>query len=237
MRALSPVDILAIWDRGDRGDPVERALLVLSAVDPGTELAELAAFSIGERDRRLFAIREHTFGPEINARTACPHCGERVEFTLRRPTPDAADTAALTTEIDGIAIRFRRVTSADLRAVGHHGDAEEAALALARRCVEEARIGETAIDTLPPSVLAGLSERLSAADPDAEILLDLTCPACAGRWTAMFDIAAFLCSEIAVEAHRLMHQVHRLARAYGWREADILAMSRMRRQAYLEYCA
>jgi hypothetical protein len=31
-----------------------------------------------------------------------------------------------------------------------------------------------------------------------------------------------------------MREVHRLARVYGWREADILSMSASRRQFYLE---
>ena len=41
-------------------------------------------------------------------------------------------------------------------------------------------------------------------------------------------------AELATQAKRLLREVHFLARAYGWREADILAMSARRRQAYLE---
>ena len=33
---------------------------------------------------------------------------------------------------------------------------------------------------------------------------------------------------------RLLRQVHTLAMAYGWREIDILSMSALRRQVYLE---
>jgi hypothetical protein len=32
----------------------------------------------------------------------------------------------------------------------------------------------------------------------------------------------------------LLTEVHRLAQAYGWREAEILALSEARRHAYLE---
>ena len=39
---------------------------------------------------------------------------------------------------------------------------------------------------------------------------------------------------IAGRALRLLGHVHALARAYGWREADILAMSPARRQVYLD---
>jgi hypothetical protein len=48
------------------------------------------------------------------------------------------------------------------------------------------------------------------------------------------DIASYLWSEIHAWAGRMLRDVHALAAAYGWREADILAMSPWRRQAYLE---
>ena len=38
-------------------------------------------------------------------------------------------------------------------------------------------------------------------------------------------------------AQRLLMEVHLLARAYGWREADILGMSPARRNAYLQRVA
>ncbi|HEX2516118.1 MAG TPA: phage baseplate protein, partial [Chloroflexota bacterium] len=35
-------------------------------------------------------------------------------------------------------------------------------------------------------------------------------------------------------ARRLLREVHTLARAYGWREAEILALPGRRRQTYLD---
>jgi hypothetical protein len=72
------------------------------------------------------------------------------------------------------------------------------------------------------------------ADPQADVQLALTCPACGHQWEATFDIASFFWSEIDSWAHRILREVHTLASAYGWREADILAMSPQRRQLYLE---
>jgi hypothetical protein len=78
------------------------------------------------------------------------------------------------------------------------------------------------------------SERVAEADPLSETLLDLICAACGHPWQAALDIVSYLGREIAYEARRLLGDVHRLASAYGWREADILAMSPARRRAYLE---
>jgi hypothetical protein len=50
----------------------------------------------------------------------------------------------------------------------------------------------------------------------------------------IFDIASFFWTEIAAEAKRLLGEVHILASAYGWREADILSLNPLRRRFYLE---
>jgi len=87
---------------------------------------------------------------------------------------------------------------------------------------------------LPRAVVERLAERLAACDPWAESMLDLICPACRHQWTVLLDVAVFLWTAIRARAQRLLRDVHTLATAYGWREADILAMSSRRREAYLE---
>ncbi|MGH8523199.1 MAG: phage baseplate protein, partial [Gammaproteobacteria bacterium] len=71
------------------------------------------------------------------------------------------------------------------------------------------------------------------ADPQSNLQISLTCPACGHCWEALFDIVFFLWAEINHWAERTLRAVHLLARAYGWREADVLAMSPTRRQMYL----
>ena len=75
---------------------------------------------------------------------------------------------------------------------------------------------------------------MAAADPQADVELALSCPACGHAWPAAFDIASFLWTEVDAWARVLLHEIHALASAYGWREADILALSPRRRRAYLE---
>ena len=90
------------------------------------------------------------------------------------------------------------------------------------------------VDALPDSVTTSLAERMTECDPGAETLLNLDCPACGHRWQAPLDVAAFVWAEINALSRRLLREVQTLARAYGWREPDILTMSAVRRQAYLE---
>jgi hypothetical protein len=74
---------------------------------------------------------------------------------------------------------------------------------------------------------------MEALDPQADIRIALTCPQCGHGWNAQFDISGYLWTEIDQWAHQTLNAVHRLARAYGWSERDILELSPVRRQLYL----
>jgi hypothetical protein len=74
---------------------------------------------------------------------------------------------------------------------------------------------------------------MAEADSQADVRINLSCPACEHQWQAAFDVLSFFWSEITAWAHRILSDVHALAYAYGWREADILNMSPRRRRYYL----
>jgi hypothetical protein len=137
---------------------------------------------------------------------------------------------------DGLVLRFRLPNSQDLAALLDSQDPAAARGLLAQRCVLRAsRDGApVAASELPAEAMAGLARRMAECDPQAEVLLDLRCPTCEHCWQALFDIVAFFWAELAAQVKRLLREVHTLARAYSWREADILAMSARRRQFYLE---
>ena len=75
---------------------------------------------------------------------------------------------------------------------------------------------------------------MSLADPMAEILVNLPCPACGFDNNPHLDIGSFLWTEMEAHAKRLLLEVHLLASAYGWTEQAILSLSGQRRAAYLE---
>ena len=87
---------------------------------------------------------------------------------------------------------------------------------------------------LTPEEVGGLAKAREEHDPQAEVVLTFTCPACQHGWQALFDVGTFFWTEVASAARRLLREVDALARAYGWSEAAILALSPARRQAYME---
>ena len=128
----------------------------------------------------------------------------------------------------GFEVSARVPCSLDLAAIENFPDAESARQALLTRCISGAW------RELPDSVLDAVVKRMSETDPQADVRFALECPACEHRWTALFDIVSYLWREIDVWARRVLRDVHTLASAYGWSEAEILSLSAWRRQFYLE---
>lgn len=240
---LTASDILRIWEWGIDQSPLHRALAILSVVYPDVALTQLAELSIGGRDAHLLAIREQTFGSHLQGTAACPACQEQLEFGLtvseiRTATtlPHFTTPEPIQLAIAGYTLRCRLPTTNDLLALPQSGNLDHNKQQLVERFVLEASLDGAVIapSALPANIISDLIQQLAAADPQAEIILNLTCPACRHQWSLLFDIAAFFWTEIAVQAQRLLQEVHLLASAYGWREADILALSSRRRNAYLE---
>jgi hypothetical protein len=226
--------LIRVWERGQGQDGPERALTLLAAACPGTTRDELATYSIGARDARLLELRAATFPGDLAAFAECPRCDAPLEYTLpvaelrgRLRAPLARPPAL---EVDGLSLELRPIDGHDLACVRRCRSVEEARRTLARRCV----VGGAGAEELSEAVLARVAERLAEADPGAELLIDLGCPACGEAWQEVFDIASYLWAEISALAKRLLGEVHILARAYGWRERDILAMGAARRRLYLE---
>ncbi len=239
MRIPSDSELIAIWERASGEHPVDRALTLLSVCsDESPE--ELAVLSIGSRDARLLEIYERFFGLTLNAFAECPVCAEALEYSLSiRDLASSApkdEEASLTLTADHTRVRLRLPDSRDLRAVSGCTDLTVVTRLLMERCVVEALVDEkpTPFEMLPEAIIDTIASTMAAADPQAEILIDLHCPACSHPWQVTFDIELFLWSKISATVRHLLQQVHTLAFVYGWRELDILALSPTRRQIYVE---
>jgi hypothetical protein len=233
MRMLADADLLALWDRCHGQAPGRRAVALLAAAEPDADPAALPA---GRRDAALLRLHTRALGGRLEAVASCPACGERLEVTL-----DAAELALAggpaperepVVRAAGHEVRFRAPTAADLAALPRDG-AE-----LLARCVTAARRlrdgAAVAADALPEPVRAAVERAMAAADPGAELDLALSCPACGHGWSEALDPVEFVGVAIEARARRLAGEVHALAGAYGWSEAEILAQSPARRRLYLE---
>jgi len=206
----------------------------------------VSRWPVGLRDARLLALRRRLFGPALAVVASCPSCGERVESAFRvddvlvpqEPSRQAPDEPR-TIDRHGYVVAYRLPTSGDLVALaetptdGGPGPRQR----LLSRCVTGIRAADgsaVALASVPEAIVAAVVGAMAAADPQADVQLGCRCPSCLGTWSTIFDITTVLWSEIHAWARRLLRDVHTLARAYGWREQDVLALSPTRRRIYLE---
>jgi hypothetical protein len=237
MPPVTAGELLGLWESAGSTARAERADALLAAQ------GEVPPASLGRRNAALVALRARLFGNTQPLRSTCPGCGATAEFAVdcaalseaMVPASDAAQVQRLA--IDGHVIEFRVPVITDLRQASRGSDTESFVDALLQRCISRCqRDGGTpcAPQALPPSVAAALSRRMEELEPGASVSFDLTCPECGAHWTATMDVGEVLWTELRARAERLLLEVDALARAYGWSEPQVLALSAARRAAYLQ---
>lgn len=223
--------------------PVQQALILLSASFPETPVDSLAKLNIGQRDAHLLTLRELAFGPRYTGLTSCPECGERLEIDfltedIRVALEEGKENSHTehSLVVEDYNVRFRLPDSFDLKAVSNLKDISEAQKQLLERCLLSIQHKDKMVspEQIENKVIEAMVEKMAQIDTQSDVQLGLSCLSCSHKWLAVFDIVTFFWSEINAWAYRILGDVHALALAYGWTEADILAMNPSRRQFYLE---
>lgn len=239
MRQFTAINMLAVWEQGLDQSQLNRALLLLMGTHPELDPNDIAEWSIGQRDQHLLLLRKQLFGSTLVSTCVCPDCSERIEWQNNVNDilidEEELNDSEFDLEVDTYKVRFRLPNSLDIAAVINTDDIDKAQTDLLRRCVLEfsckGKVRSHA--KLPKKVVVALSKRVELLDPQAEIAIDLACPACTHRWDVLFDIGSFLWTELNEWAERTLQMIHVLASAYGWTEQEILMLSPVRRQFYL----
>jgi hypothetical protein len=264
MYSVTAKDLLAAWERGLSQTSAHRLITLLAAVYPELAEEQLLKLPLGQRDALALEARARLFGAQLVSLATCPACSEQLELNINvsdiqvNPHESAsarllaglfnasesnADEsplpATLVCEQDGYTLGFRLPDSQDLILAETTRSANDAHQFLLNRCFISATSSKSPkrsyrLSQLPETLLAKMEAAMSEADPQANVQLDLSCPACTHNWLAAFDIASFFAKEVQAWAQRILAEVHLLAKNYSWHEADILAMSPTRRRLYLE---
>jgi len=257
MIAPSSDTLLRVWEENQHAHPTVRALNVLACAWPEGSRGAWSTASIGQRDGSLLILLERLFGGSVRTTASCPKCGVRLEsdFDVQDIRSDAAVLPApdetLHAQHRGYDVAYRLPTSDDVLQViaeaaaprcgktdrGARPDRDfDSASRLLARCVSRVRRDDDELDaaSLPDDVIAAVAADMARNDPDADVRIALECPACSTTWETRFDIVSYFWGELDDWAQRLLADVHTLARAYGWSERAILALSPARRGIYLD---
>jgi hypothetical protein len=240
MAITGAAGLLATWEAGLAEAPTGRALLLHRTARPDVDAGRLPAVPVGEREADLFALRRALFGERMQVRLECAACGADMEFDLDAGelagSLDVRGESVVRVRQDGWDIEFRLPGVADLTAAARAADPRAALL---ERCLVSAVRDGAAVAAaeLPAPVQHRIAEAVEAADPGADLTLNVACPECGQATRAELDIASYLWTELDAWARDVLLDVHLLAAAYGWSEPEILALSPLRRRYYLELCA
>ena len=229
MPTLSPAQMLKIWEDGQSTTPWRRALMLLEVAEPDLSPSDLARLPLGERDAQA------VFGTGLSSLARCPECGEDLELSftvddVRMPPPEGRGPWIF--EDGPLRVAFDLPDSLGFEALVPAPGASEALLGA---CIRDLSIDDApaTLGDLTPAQRGALSERIAETDPRADMKAAMVCPLCEHAWSAQFDIVAFFWEEIGAWVRRILAEVHVLARAYGWRESDVLELSAWRRRQYL----
>lgn len=243
MRPPTVLELLTVWENSIDQTLLQKTLNLLSLACPEIDSDSVARLSIGERDARLLLLREWLFGPQLINMADCPECSMRIEWNTDikdirlQPIQQQQNTKReFSLDVDEFSIRFRLPNSFDILTVFANGAEQPATPSkLLTLCLLETQCnGEVCeVNELPDRVLEALSHRMEEEDPQADIRMNLSCPHCSHQWEVQFDIESYLWTEINRWTERILQDVHILANAYGWSEHDILNLSPVRRQTYL----
>jgi hypothetical protein len=230
-------------DHGAEETYLGRIITMLAIAHPDVSREQIAEQSLQEITLQLLTLRSLSFGSQMEAYLACPNCNTRLEFTLpiapvierlRQSAPRVEDFNA----VGESGFTMRLATASDLLSIASISNLTEARRQLLSRCLGDPP--NTMLDRDPASALNNPEfyrlavEIFDQLQSDAEIRIELLCAECGISHAMDLDIGRFLWTEVRSAAMRLMRDVHDLASAYGWPESDILAMSAVRRHAYLE---
>jgi len=197
---------------------------------------EIWRLSLAARVGGLLVVHAATTGAdELPLTLGCPHqdCGEGMEVALPvAALLDLAQEAEEASEIevameDSRAVRLHRPCGTDQRMWRQVGY-EDAAAAQAA-VLDSLVVGKS----LAPEDRERVSEAFAAFDPLSCFELDVICPECDRQSNIPVDLEAVLLTSLSRAQGRIIADVHRLARRYGWSEAEIAALPEWRRRRYL----
>jgi hypothetical protein len=179
-------------------------------------------------EERLLELRRRLLGSRISAELICPSCAAKVALIFGDDDlPRAPPTVVA--EVDGEKLRALRLSDV-LEVEARNGVERRLELLLAQaagRDVDWAK--QVLVGPSRAAAVAALEQAVAGLD----LQIGTTCTECGGNIVAPFDVPKFVLTELEAETRRLLDGVHRIASTYHWSEAEILALPRERRQAYL----
>ncbi len=235
MSAADPGWLLRAWEAGASSSPAARGAVLCEAAGMVPTLDEALDMSLDELSAALARVYRREFGAVAQGLLTCDGCGEVLDVEVplgQLPEVSTSQHETLLTTPSGRLVRLRVPTTRDVLDVRDHDDL---LAALVERCVRDAGPAATTAPAAPldSADLRAVDSELQALAGAAAVTVGATCPSCGTALSAPVDVTDFVWERVQQHAPALLADIADLARAFGWPEDEILALSPTRRGAYL----
>jgi hypothetical protein len=229
----------AVEQRVEPGDPGGFAVLLdqLLLADEGTTVGPGRALdlAVADHDRIAAEIYCQHYGSRVESTLRCRQCGKAFEVAFDLDALNQPVRSSAAGDIEGpdesgtfrmkAGPRFRLPTLRDQLAT-RELEAEPARQELLRRCVD--------MEPADENEMEAVERAMESVGPLISGTITANCPHCDHREEeAHFSMPQYLLEALAFEKQFLPYEVHHLARAYGWRRDEILAMPTTDRRLYV----
>jgi hypothetical protein len=225
-----PRRLLAVWEDASAVPACAVGAVVLGrcgAVDPEGVL-DLPLSVVASL---LAQVWTATFGPVAECLVGCPGCDAQLEVNLPFDVLAAVPARPASSVVGTTGLTVRCPATRDLLAVAAVPDAADALLA---RCLADAAGDPVHAAGLAPEVRTEVEATAQVLAGAAAVVVTAPCPGCGAAVRVDVDPAELLWQRLRAEVPAVLAAVADLAAAFGWSEADVLALSPARRAAYLD---
>jgi hypothetical protein len=217
-------------------------VIACGAADPAGAPApeeDVWRWTLPRRMQALLAAARASGAARVFALARCPRpeCGERTEIELEldslalAPGPDSFSWQG---EGSRLTLRLPRGDDQRRWLEAPPPDAPELPLQMATGLVCEVDgAPREAAWRLPEPWLQGVEDAFAEHDPLTALSIAAACSGCGGELSAEIDLEELLLQELERAQQDLLSDVHTLASAYHWSEAEILGLPAWRRASYL----
>lgn len=216
---------------------------VLSAclsIGGAVEVETVLQWTLKKRLQGLLAVYGVTFGDELVVDARCTHddCGEWLQFPLSMPAfveTAGDDDSIIHAPDDKTRLRLRLPTGVDQLLWLEQRPVRTLFGSMAATLVLEVNQGAPGPDFyVPEQWLSGLEALLEQHDPLTALQIDTVCACCGREFSIALDLERQILARFARLQQSLLEEVHMLASAYHWSERDIMDLTPVRRQWYLQ---
>ena len=161
-----------------------------------------------------------------------PGCSALLEVALRPDAmPEAPEASArfAVSLPDGAEVVVRPPIGADQRSwrSRQYGSRDEAVAAMLESLVIEGHVAAS-----DRAAVSAIASAMAEHDPLVAFTITYACPDCGTSREVAIDLERIALDRLVRLQRALVHDVHVLASAYGWTEAEVLAVSPRRRAQY-----